>query len=97
MLRSSFNPFVPRNGHTLIVGIVARISGCESQTEVSLDDQIDHVKAYLHELYPGEIEFRTIAITKAKGERIDRPELAKIEEEIKKEELDVLTRIMHRF
>src|SRR2546422_10338967 len=37
-------PLVPRNGHTLAVGIMARISGCANQKELSLDDQADHGK-----------------------------------------------------
>jgi hypothetical protein len=34
----------PRNGHIMVVGIVARISGCANQKEMSLEDQIDHGK-----------------------------------------------------
>jgi hypothetical protein len=36
--------FGPRNGHTLIVTIVARISGCGKQKEISNEDQTDHCK-----------------------------------------------------
>ena len=36
------NRMSPRNGHTFVTGIVARISGCASQKELSLDDQVDH-------------------------------------------------------
>jgi hypothetical protein len=39
----------PRNGHTLVVGIVARISGCAKQKEVSLEDQVDHGKEVVAE------------------------------------------------
>jgi hypothetical protein len=39
---SQSNELVPRNGHTLVVGILGRISGCANQKELSLDDQVDH-------------------------------------------------------
>ena len=48
----------PRNGHTLIVGIVCRISGCASQKEMSLKDQEDHAKEAVKELYDGPAEFQ---------------------------------------
>lgn len=65
---------VPRNGHTLKVLIVARISGCQNQKEMSLDDQVDHAKEEIQEFYNGPCEYHVIA-TKGKGERLDRPEL----------------------
>src|SRR5947209_5852452 len=77
----------PRNGHTLIVGIVCRISGCAKQKELSLQDQEDNAKEAIRELYDGPVEFRVIA-TKAKGERLDRPELEQIEKEYLSEEYD---------
>ncbi len=83
------NSPIPRNGHTLVVGIVARISGCKNQKELSLDDQSDHGKQVVAEEYDGASEFRTIA-TKGKGERLDRPELAEIETMLRSRELDVL-------
>ena len=49
-------PLLPRNGHTLLVGIGARISGCANQKEMSLDDQIDHGKEVAVDLYPGQIQ-----------------------------------------
>ena len=82
-------PIVPRNGHTLMVGIVARISGCANQKEMSLDDQVDHVKEVAAELYEGSIDYRIIA-TKGKGEALDRPELIEIEAVLRKGELDLL-------
>ncbi|MEI8373280.1 MAG: hypothetical protein WCJ35_10665 [Planctomycetota bacterium] len=78
----------PRNGHTLVVGIVARISGCQNQKELSLGDQEDHAKEVVAELYQGPVEFRVIA-TKGKGERLDRPELVDIEEAYRSRELDL--------
>ena len=80
----------PRNGHTLVVLIPARISGCQSQTDVSLEDQEDHAKEVVMEIFDGDnIEYRVIA-TKGKGELITRPELAEIEAAIRSSELDVI-------
>jgi site-specific DNA recombinase len=79
----------PRNGHSLVAGIVARISGCQNQKEVSLDDQIDHGKELTAEFYSGVVDFRTFA-TNAKGERLDRPELVDIEVMLRSRELDLL-------
>ncbi|MCH8149039.1 MAG: recombinase family protein [Planctomycetes bacterium] len=73
-----FEPIVPRNGLTLVVGIVARISGCQNQKEMSLDDQVDHAKETIEELYDGPVEYDIIT-TVAKGERLDRPELEEVE------------------
>lgn len=82
-------PLSPRNGHTLVVGIVARISGGQNQKELSLEDQVDHAKAEVAELYQGAVEHRIVSTT-GKGERLDRPELDKIEEMIRSRELDLL-------
>ncbi|ADB18374.1 hypothetical protein Psta_3719 [Pirellula staleyi DSM 6068] len=79
----------PRNGRVLVEVIVARISGCKNQTELSLQDQVDHGKAVARELYSGTIEFR-IVDTKGKGERLDRPELCEIEELIRSGKVDLL-------
>jgi len=49
---------VPRNGHTLVAGVVARISGCANQKDLSLEDQVDHAKQVVAELYDGPVEFR---------------------------------------
>lgn len=80
---------VPRNRHTLVVGIVARISGCAKQKEISLDDQIDHAKDVVAELYDGPVEYEVYS-TKAKGERLDRPELVEIEAALRSKRLDLL-------
>lgn len=80
---------VPRNEHTLVVGVVARISGGANQKELSLDDQIDHAKQVVVELYDGPVEYRVISTT-GKGERLDRPELAELEALIRSGELDLL-------
>src|SRR5438094_7020485 len=81
-------PLVARNGHTLVVGIVARISGCQNQKELSLDDQIDHAKEVVAELYDGQVDYRIFA-TRDKGEALDRPELAQFEGELRKGEIDL--------
>ncbi|MES2789450.1 MAG: recombinase family protein [Planctomycetota bacterium] len=69
---------VPRNGIKLRVLIGTRISGCANQKEVSLEDQADHGKAVVQDMYDGEVEYVIIS-TKGKGERLDRPELAEFE------------------
>src|SRR5262249_43671259 len=83
------SPLVPRNGHTLVVGIVARISGCQNQKERSLEDQEDHARQVVADYYQGAVEYRIIA-TKGKGERLDRPELEEIEAMLRSRELDLL-------
>jgi len=72
---------VPRDGHLLRVLIIARISGCQNQKELSLEDQVDHAKQEVAELYDGPCEFHVIS-TKAKGERVDRPELREVEQRL---------------
>ena len=86
---SRSKPLVPRNGHTLQVLIVARISGCQNQKELSLEDQVDHAKQEVAELYHGPCEFHVIA-TKGKGERLDRPELAEVEDRIRNRDDDLV-------
>lgn len=89
MSRVSDRHLSPRNGHTLMAGLGARISGCASQKEESLEDQTDHNKEVITDMYSaGPIEYLIIA-TKGKGERIDRPELTDIEAEFRKRYLDV--------
>jgi len=80
---------VPRNGHTLNVGIVARISGGPNQKEMSLEDQEDHGHQVVAELYDGPAQYQVIA-TIGKGERLDRPELAEIESLLRSRTLDLL-------
>ncbi len=88
MTRKSQVELVPRNGHTLVVGIVARISGCANQKELSLGDQVDHAKEEVAGLYQGPVDYRIIA-TKGKGEALDRPELAEVEQIALSRELDL--------
>jgi len=80
---------VPRDGRTLAVGIVARISGGPNQKELSLEDQEDHGRELVAEYYDGPAGYRVI-VTTAKGERLDRPELTDIEELLRAGTLDVL-------
>ena len=79
----------PRNGTKLAVGAVARISGCTNQKEISLDDQVDGAKVEIADIFDGPTDYRVIA-TKGKGEQLDRPELAEVEELLRSRELDVL-------
>jgi hypothetical protein len=72
-----------------VVGIVARISGCQNQKELSLDDQVDHVKEMVAEMYDGPIKYEIIATT-GKGERVDRPELEDVERLLRERRLDVM-------
>jgi hypothetical protein len=87
--RRSVEDIIPRNGHTLVVGIVARISGCAKQKEINNEDQVDHAKEEVAELYQGPTEYRVVA-TIGKGEQLDRPELAEIEAMLRTRELDLL-------
>ncbi|MDB5334657.1 MAG: hypothetical protein JWN70_276 [Planctomycetaceae bacterium] len=79
---------VPRNGIKLRVLIGTRISGCANQKEVSLEDQADHGKAVVGDMYDGEVEYVIIS-TKGKGERLDRPELTKFESEFRSGTFDL--------
>lgn len=88
MSRISDGELTPRNGHTLMAGFAARISGCANQKEESLEDQTDHNKEVVSELYGGKIQYLIVA-TKGKGELLLRPELAQIEAEFRKAYLDI--------
>ncbi|WP_254510224.1 recombinase family protein [Anatilimnocola floriformis] len=88
MLRKSENGLTPRNGESLIVAIVCRISGCAKQKELSLEDQEDNGKQLIGELYSGPAEYRVIA-TKGKGENLERPELEQIAAAYKSRKYDV--------
>lgn len=89
MYRRSKKQVNPRNGHTLVVVIVARISGCSDQKEMSLDDQADHDRAVIEEIYDGPVDYIVIA-TRAKGERLDRPELKEVEDLIRTRTIDIV-------
>jgi hypothetical protein len=83
-----FKPLVPRNGGTLQVLAVQRISGCGKQKEVSKEDQLEHAREEIAERYQGPVEFTAISTT-AKGERLDRPELVEIERLLRTRTFDV--------
>ncbi|MEX0612342.1 MAG: hypothetical protein WD738_00295 [Pirellulales bacterium] len=78
----------PRNGFELVVCVTARISGGPRQKEMSLEDQVDHVKEVISEYYSGPVELRIVA-TKGKGEDLQRPELKVIEQQLRSRELDL--------
>lgn len=88
MGRQSEEELKPRNGHTLLVGNVCRISGCQNQKELSLEDQEDNAAEKVAELYSGPADIKTVA-TKGKGERLDRPELEQIEAAYRSGEYDL--------
>ena len=64
MFSHDSDKLTPRNGHTLVVGIVARISGCGKHKEVSNEDQVDHAKEEVKQRFNGPVEYRVFA-TKA--------------------------------
>lgn len=88
MSRVSERDLTPRNGHTLMAGLAARISGWVNQKEQSLEDQTDHNREIVEEMFDGPIVYLIIA-TKGNGELLKRPELAQIEAEFREGYLDV--------
>ena len=86
------DPLEPRNGVYPIILNLARISGCASQKEASLEDQHDNAVEIVTEVWEGDIkdvEFRLIA-TKGKGEDLTRPELSEVETQLRTGEIDLL-------
>jgi hypothetical protein len=79
----------PRNGHTVVVLIIARISGCAKQLELSLEDQSDHAKETAREMCNYPIEFREVSTT-GKGEDLSRPELEEIKRLLRSREIDLV-------
>jgi hypothetical protein len=71
MSRVSERDLTARNGHTLMAGLAARISGCVNQKEQSLEDQTDHNREIVEEMFDGPIEYLIIA-TKGKGSATTR-------------------------
>ena len=76
--RKSDSEVKPRNGCLLMVSGVCRISGCQNQKELSLDDQKDNARELIETLYGGEYDLH-LHTSIGKGERLDRPELEAIE------------------
>ncbi|MBD3672145.1 MAG: recombinase family protein [Planctomycetaceae bacterium] len=56
---------------------------------MSLEDQVDHGKQIVTDMYDGPVDYRVVA-TKGKGERLDRPELQDIEAMLREADLDLL-------
>jgi site-specific DNA recombinase len=81
--------FVPRDGRKLIVVLIARISGCAKQKEISLEDQLQHLKEFVEDFYSGPVEYIIIA-TKGKGENKTRAELIDLEAKLNQKFIDVL-------
>ncbi len=79
----------PRNGHSLEVLVIARISGSARQKELSLEDQEDHCRAVAAEKYTGKINYKAIA-TKGKGESLERKELKEIEKLLRTRKYDLM-------
>jgi len=78
---------IPRNGHTRVVAIVARMSGSPNR-EAKPNHQIDYCKQVVAELHEGSVEYRIISV--GKDAQLDRPELAEIEAMLRSRELDLL-------
>ncbi len=89
MVGRNEEPIRPRNGHTFMVAIVCRISGCTKQKEVSLDDQEDNGREKVAEVYPGPVHFDVIS-TKGKGENLERPELERIQAAYRSRKYDLI-------
>lgn len=81
-------PLQPRDGQTLWVLIVCRISTIH-QEERSLDDQEAYVRKHLEARYKGKIEYRAIK-TQGSGEWIDREELREMEQLVSSRKFDVV-------
>ena len=85
-------PIQPRNGIAPNVLVPARISGCENQSEASLEDQQAHAREIVGELWDGDIsqaEFHEIS-TIGKGEDLLRPELSEIEAHLRTRKYDLM-------
>lgn len=78
----------PRNGNSLRVIIVARISTVH-QDERSLDEQVALCKRYVSERFGGATKFREIA-SRVSGEKLDREELRELDELIDSREFDLV-------
>ena len=88
MIRQLSSPLSPRNGMTLLVVIVCRIS-TEHQDKESLEDQEAVCRRRVHEWYEGPIEF-TIIASRGSGEYLDRQELLDLEVLIESHRCDLV-------
>jgi hypothetical protein len=76
--RSLQPPLAPRNGRTLMVLGIARIS-TEQQDKRSLDDQVAKMREYVSHAFAGPIEWEFIR-SQGSGEYLDRQEFYRAEE-----------------
>jgi hypothetical protein len=84
----SFKPIeTPASGKLQVLGI-ARIS-TKNQDEMSLDDQADMHKEFVHENYDHPFDYEPVA-TQAKGEWLDRDELEQIRAAINSGKYDLV-------
>ncbi|MBA4192639.1 MAG: hypothetical protein C0467_32120 [Planctomycetaceae bacterium] len=88
-IMSAFDPpVVPRNGHTLVVLIIARISTVH-QDRRSLADQIALCERYVRDRYAGPVTFVHIQ-GQGSGEFLDRKELADAEAAVESGRFDLV-------
>ena len=83
-----FEKMSPRNGRTLKVIRVARISTI-NQDERSLDDQLQLLQRTVQQLYDGPVEYHDLA-TQGSGEKLDREELGQLEDWIESGQFDLV-------
>src|SRR5258705_11542793 len=81
-------PLVPRDGRTLRVLDVARIS-TPNQKDASLRDQGDLCEQWLADHYDGKSRIEKVA-TRGSGEELDREELKEIRRMVATEEYDLV-------
>jgi DNA invertase Pin-like site-specific DNA recombinase len=81
-------PLVPRNGHTLNVLAICRIS-TDHQDQKSLADQEALYRRFVRKHYDGPVRWTGIA-GRGSGEYLDREELVRAEELIKSRTFDLV-------
>ena len=78
----------PKNGHTLVVVVVCRIS-TEHQDARSLADQQAYAAEWLARHYDGDVTWQDIS-SRGSGEYLDRAELLQLEEQIESGQVDLV-------
>src|SRR3954453_4280986 len=81
-------PLIPRNGTTLKVLAIARIS-TDNQDQQSLADQEAMHRRWVRDHFAGPAEFKVFA-TRGSGEWLDRSELAEIQEHVESRQYDLV-------
>src|SRR5690348_2822902 len=81
-------PLTPRNGRTLRVLSVARISTL-NQDQQSLADQEALHRRWVTEHYDGKADFK-VSATRGSGEWLDRQELTQIHDEVESRQYDLV-------